>query len=252
MFLITGGGSGIGRALAQSLAAKDREVLIVGRREHLLEETASFSSLITYLHADVSNAKGREKIVNYLNNTKTLEGLIHNAGVIKPIESLTKINESSWQQIMATNLHAPLFLTQSLLEKLQKGRILHIGSASAYFPVAGWAGYCVSKAGLAMLTRCWQLENPDLAVTSVMPGIIDTDMQGLIRDANGMEEEKLNFFKTLHQEKKLLSTATVAAFLSWLLLDTDCEQFRAKEWDIYEKDHHPFWLKSPHQVPNWE
>ncbi len=225
MFLITGGGSGIGRALAQALAASNREVLIVGRREHLLAETASFSSLITYLIADVSTDKGRKKILNHLKNKSSLAGLVNNAGLIKPIESIDSISESSWQQILATNLNAPLFLTQLLLEKLKKGRILNIGSGAAYFPVAGWAGYCVSKAGLAMLTRCWQLEKPELAVASVMPGIIDTDMQGLIRNADCMEEEKLNFFKNLYQEKKLLSTETVAAFLCWLLLDTDCRAF---------------------------
>lgn len=252
MFLITGGGSGIGRALALALAKKNRKVLIVGRRENLLAETASFSSLINYFPADVSTAEGRKQIVAYLDNTNSLEGLVHNAAVIKPIAPVATITESSWQQMMATNLNAPLFLTQLLLSKLKKGRILNISSGAAHFPVTGWAGYCVTKAGLSMLTRCWQLEHPELAITSVMPGIIDTDMQQVIRNADNMDQEKRNFFNHLFQEKRLLSTATVAAFLSWLLLDVDSELYRSKEWDIYEKSHHQSWLKLPQQVPDWE
>lgn len=252
MFLITGGGSGIGRALAHALAARNRKVMIIGRREQVLIETATFSPLISYLCADVSTREGRGQIVTHLHKVSSIDGLIHNAGIIEPITSVATIDESSWQQIMATNLNAPLFLNQLLLDKLQQGRVLHMGSGAAYFPVTGWAGYCVSKAALAMLTRCWQLENQGIAFANVMPGIIDTDMQELIRNAEFMDNEKRNFFKMLKQENRLLSTATVARFLSWLLLDLDKEFYVSKEWDIYDKSHHQFWLVAPHQVPDWE
>ncbi|WP_347251723.1 SDR family NAD(P)-dependent oxidoreductase [Legionella sp.] len=252
MFLITGGGSGIGLALAQALATRDKEVMIIGRRKHTLVEASAFSPLIHYFCADVSTPEGRKQITAHLRELPSLEGLIHNAGIIEPIVSISAIDESAWHQIIATNLDAPLFLTQSLLDKLQHGRVLHIGSGAAYFPVVGWSGYCVSKAGLAMLTRCWQLENPHLAFASVMPGIIDTDMQGVIRHAEFMETEKRNFFHTLKNENKLVSAETVALFLSWLLLDVDRATYVSKEWDIYDKSHHSFWLAAPHQVPHWE
>ncbi|WP_028387726.1 SDR family NAD(P)-dependent oxidoreductase [Legionella fairfieldensis] len=252
MFLITGGGSGIGRALAQALATRGREVLIVGRREEMLAETAAFSSLINYLCADVSTDKGRQHIVTYLATVSSITGLIHNAGIIEPITSIATIEESSWQQIMATNLNAPLFLNQLLLEKLKEGKVLHIGSGVAYFPVKGWAGYCVSKAALAMLTRCWQLESQDAAFASVMPGIIDTDMQAIIRHTPFMDEEQRAFYDSLHQKGHLLSPATVALFLTWLLLDIDKGLYSSKEWDIYDKSHHPAWLVAPHCVPFWE
>ncbi|MBA2657943.1 MAG: SDR family oxidoreductase [Tatlockia sp.] len=251
MFLITGGGSGIGRALAHSLAEKKRKVLIIGRRERLLIETAAFSPLITYLQADVSTHQGRDQILNHLARTESLEGLINNAGLLEPITPVDKIDESSWQQILATNLNAPLFLTQALLSKLKQGRILNIGSGAAYFAIAAWAGYCVSKAGLAMLTRCWQMENPDLLIAHVMPGIIDTEMQTLARQAKQMDEEQRQFYLKLHQEKRLVSTATVAEFLAWLLLEVEPEVYRSKEWDIYEKSHQQAWLYPPYKVPDW-
>lgn len=163
---------------------------------------------------------------------------------------MAALSQSAWQESIAINLNAPLFLTQLLLDKLQQGRVLHIGSGAAYFPVSGWAAYCVSKAGLAMLTHCWQLENPELAITSVMPGIIDTPMQELIRSCVSMNEERRKFFIELYEEKRLLSTATVAAFLCWLLLEVEPGLYRSKEWDIYDKSHHRSWLRAPHQVPS--
>ncbi|MBA2652154.1 MAG: SDR family NAD(P)-dependent oxidoreductase [Tatlockia sp.] len=252
MFLITGGGSGIGRALAHSLALKNKKVLIIGRRIHLLTETAAFSPLITYLKADVSTEEGRQQIVNSLDKTDSLDGLINNAGMVEPITPIANLSETAWQQAIATNLNAPLFLTQSLIAKLQQGRILNISSGAAYFAIAGWAAYCVSKAGLSMLTRCWQLETPKLAIASVMPGIIDTEMQKIARNAKGMDEEHRNFYKRLHQENRLVSTETAAEFLRWLLLDVECELYRSKEWDIYEKSHHQAWLSPAHKVPDWE
>ncbi|CDZ77437.1 Benzil reductase ((S)-benzoin forming) [Legionella massiliensis] len=252
MYLITGGGSGIGRALALALAKRGKKILIVGRREQALVETASFSSLISYHCADVSTDKERKQLVAALAEVHSIDGLVHNAGTIQPISPIESISESAWQQILATNLNAPLFLTQLLIDKLKQGRVLHIGSGAAYFPVAGWSGYCVSKAALSMLTRCWQLEKPNLAMASVMPGIIDTDMQGLIRDAQFMEEEKHDFFINLHRNGLLLSPATVGDFLCWLLLDIEPAVYSSKEWDIYDKSHHQYWLRAPNTVPEWE
>lgn len=248
MYIVTGGGSGIGRELAHALASRGKDVLIIGRRKQALIETAS-SPHITYLVADVSTSSGRQCIYEYLKNTPTLEGLIHNAGVVEPMVAVTAIDEIDWRQVMATNLEAPLFITQLLREKLTGGRVLNMGSGAAYFPIAGWVAYCVSKAGLSMLTRCWQLECKDMAVASVMPGIIDTDMQAKIRHASHMEADKQNFFKQLYETHRLLKPATVALFLCWLLLDIDQEAYVSKEWDIYDKTHHHAWLIPPHTVP---
>lgn len=254
MFVITGGGSGIGRALALSLAESQKHVMIVGRRQALLDETARHSTNIQTCCADISTRDGRTKMVHALQSVPSLEGLIHNAGVVEPIAPIGHIAETDWEQTMATNLNAPLFLTQALLSKLNKGRVLHIGSGAAYFPVVAWAPYCVSKAGLSMLTRACQLEflPENIAFASVMPGIIDTDMQAIIRHAKAMHPKKIDFFKQLYEKDKLLSVETVAAFLSWLLLMISSTEFASKEWDIYDKSHHPHWLKSPHHVPYWE
>lgn len=103
-----------------------------------------------------------------------------------------------------------------------------------------------------MLTRCWQLEEKGIAFASVMPGIIDTPMQAVIREADHMEDEKQDFFKTLKTEERLLDPMTVALFLTWLLIDIPKDQYVGQEWDIYDSSHHSAWLKPPHTVPHWE
>lgn len=250
MFVVTGGGSGIGKSLALALAARGKSVLIIGRKEHQLIDVSDTSDLIDYFVADVSTTKGRQQIVDHVRGFGVLEGVVHNAGIINPITALDKIEESAWQHLMATNVDAPLFLNQKLIHQLPQGRVLHIGSGAAYFPVVGWAAYCSSKAALSMLTRSWQLECTTPAFASVMPGIIDTDMMSTICQSEQMHPEKLNFFKQLKQNNQLLSPETVARFLCWLLLDIETSVYVSKEWDIYDTSHHSSWLPKDHVVPS--
>ncbi|MCC5792206.1 MAG: SDR family NAD(P)-dependent oxidoreductase [Legionellaceae bacterium] len=252
MYLITGGGSGIGQALAWALADRNKAVLIVGRREQALRETAEHRPTIRYCVADVAQAVGRQKLLSELQHCTALDALVNNAGIIEPIAPLAEIGEAEWQRLMATNVDAPLFLTQALLPKLRQGRVLQMGSGAAYFPVVGWGAYCSSKAALSIITRVWQAECPDMAIASVMPGIIDTAMQATIRHSGAMATDKQAFFTDLKEKGQLLDCDTVAAFLCWLLLDTPLERFRSQEWDIYDREHHRHWLVPPHRLVHWE
>ncbi len=252
MFVVTGGGSGIGRYLARALAEHGKEVLIIGRQPATLQATAKSFPLIRCCCADVSTAEGRATITQCLSEVVAIEALVHNAGVIEPIKSLATLEEREWQEILSTNVNAPLFLTQALLTKLVNKRVLHVGSGAAYFPVHGWAGYCTSKAALAMLTRCWQLEQRDIFFTSVMPGIINTSMQEKIRLSTDMDPTKLEYFHHLHQKNHLISPTTVALFLRWLLTKVSNEEYVSRKWDIYDTQFHERWLDTGHHVPHWE
>ncbi len=249
MFVITGGSRGIGKALAKKLVSRGNTVLIIGRNETTLRAVAAENSRLEYCVADVATAEGRCNLLNHLKPVDSIQGLIHNAGTIKPITSMKNLTEEAWIHVMNVNLNAPFFLTQALIQKLIKGRVLHIGSGAAHFPVQGWAPYCVSKAGLAMLTRAWQLECPDIATASVMPGIVATEMQAHIRAAEHQNPDKQQFFQDLYDNNTLITPDTVASFLAWLLLNTDKKRYVSQEWDIYDTSHHKEWLKPPHQVP---
>lgn len=231
------------------MASRDESVLIVGRREAVLKESAAYSTNITYFQADITVEHDRARLEKYLARF-AIKGLIHNAGAIEPIVSLGSITVSEWRHLMMTNVEAPLFLTQQLLPALHNARVLHIGSGAAYFPVAGWGAYCASKAALSMLTQCWQLETKTPAFASVMPGIVETKMLETIRQSSHMQAEKLAFFLKLTQENRLLLPETVALFLTWLLLDTETAVYVSKEWDIYDQSHHAHWLVKPHVVPD--
>ena len=249
MYVITGGGSGLGCALALELTKRQQNVLVVGRNLNNLQATAKQSPHIEYFRADVSSAADRSKLVEKLLGQTNLLGLVHNAGIIDPIIPMTQMHENEWRACMATNLDAPFFLTKALFPVLGKARVLNVGSGAAYFPIKGWSAYCSSKAALAMLTRCWNLEEPDLQIASVMPGIIDTPMQGTIRDSQYMDPDKHAFFLELKNSGRLLTPQTVAAFLVWLLLDVTKAQYGSKEWDIYDTTHHDEWLREPNSVP---
>lgn len=252
MFIITGGGSGIGKALALALAKRGKSVLIIGRREPLLKETAAASALITYLCADVSTQPGLDAIKEYVTNIPYINALVNNAGTIDPIVAIKDLKPEDWHHTLRTNLDAPLFLTQLLHPQLTNGRVLNIGSGAAYFAVQGWTAYCVSKAALSMLTRCWQLESKTVSFASVMPGITDTDMQANARTSSNMDPEQNQFYQRLKDHHRLVNTDTLAEFLTWLLVDIDAKTYSSREWDIYETNHHQHWLKAPHQVLHWD
>lgn len=249
MFVITGGSRGIGRALALSLAAQHHPVLIIGREQKTLDTVAKKNASIQTLAADIATEEGQATLIQALTQYKTLKGFIHNAGAISPIQSIQTLPADAWLHIMNLNLNAPFFLTQALYSQLTGGRVLHIGSGAAHFAVAGWAPYCVSKAGLSMLTKAWQLECPDMATAFVMPGIVATEMQATIRTSTHQHPEKVAFFQNLYDQKQLITPETVASFLTWLLLNVDETRYVSQEWDIYDVSHHPEWLKPPHQVP---
>lgn len=252
MYIVTGGGSGIGRALAWSLAHRNQSVLVVGRREPQLKETAEQSPLITYHQADLSTQDGWDSLKQRCQSFSEIKALVNNAGLIEPIALLKEVQLDAWNHLLNTNLNAVLFLTQMLQSKLAGGRVLNISSGAAHFPIKGWGPYCVSKAALSMLTRCWQEESDSIAYASVMPGIIDTAMQAIARSNLNVDKERAGFYNQLKVKNLLISPETVAAFLTWLLLDIEPQVFSAQEWDIYDKSHHKSWLKAPHVVPQWQ
>jgi benzil reductase ((S)-benzoin forming) len=239
LVLITGGGTGLGRALANELAARGLPVLITGRRAEPLEATATASPRIEAVAADVATPGGRARVVAAV-GARNVRFLVHNAGVLTPVGPLAKMELEAWRHAQAVNVEAPLFLTQALLPRLRGGgRVLHISSGAAHHGYAGWGSYCAGKAALHMLYEVWNLElAPDeFAVGSLRPGVVDTPMQALIRNQSPERFPAVERFRKLKEEGQLRSPEEVAAFAAWVLLETTASDFAAHEWDIGDAAH---------------
>ncbi len=244
--IVTGGGSGIGRAICHILAENGHHVLTVGRRiKKLLETKEEFPGKINILQADVSSEVGRLKIVENIHDSK-IEFLIHNAGIIGEITGIENISLAEWQRVMATNVEAPLFLTQKLLPVLTGGRIMNISSGAAHFAIKGWGAYCTSKSALFMIYNMLntELQDQNIKISSLRPGIVDTEMQGDIRRADLTKMPHLKKFHDLYKDNEMESSERVACFAYWILTKTTDIDFSAKEWDIKDEDHAHYWDKN--------
>ncbi len=242
--VVTGGGTGLGRSLAKHLAvSRGMEVLVVGRRAAPLQETCEAApQQITAVAADVSSPQGRETVVSAVGK-RPVRCLIHNAGVLTPIGPLADVTEQDWNYALSVNVHGPLFLSQALLPQLPGGRILHMSSGAAHAGYPGWGAYCVSKAALHMLYQVLreELRDRDIAVGSLRPGVVDTPMQGLIREQTPDRFPAVARFVELHERGQLEDPDQVAAFTAWLMLDMSAAQYGAQEWSFTDEEHRRLW-----------
>lgn len=242
--VITGGGSGLGQALAWEFAQLNFQVHIIGRRLTALKETQSrFPEEIHCITADISEKSGRELIAEKLTNITHIDYLIHNAGTVEPISPLAEINEQQLQQTLATNCLGPLFLTQLLLPKLKNSRVLHTSSLWAHQATSNFGSYCISKAAFYMCKEVLNLELSDTGILfgSASPGIVDTPMQETIRksDKSGMLRK---YFIQSKEQAHIIDPKVSAKFFRYLLLETAAAEFTQSEWYIYDTKHHKYWL----------
>ena len=243
--LITGGGTGIGRALAERFAAKGWRVTIVGRRLELLQEVArDYPDKISIISADVGSIQDRQKIIAEAKGT--LDLLVHNAAVLGPVGPILDQSPEDWKSHMATNVEGPLFLTQALLPNLvENSRVVNISSGAAHQGIPGWGMYCTSKAALFMLGQLLkdELAQRNIWFGSVRPGIVDTPMQAEIR---ALEPENFPMVEQFRQYKAtgaLVTSELVAQYLEWLLLEVSGPQLGEREWDIRDAEWQSAWQK---------
>ena len=243
--LITGGGTGIGRALAVRFAEKGWRVTIVGRRLNLLQEVArDYPDKISIISADVGSIQDRQKIVSEAKGT--LDLLVHNAAVLGPVGPILDQSPEDWKSHMATNVEGPLFLTQALLLKLvENSRVVNISSGAAHQGIPGWGMYCTSKAALFMLGQLLkdELAQRNIWFGSVRPGIVDTPMQAEIRALEPKDFPMVEQFRQYKATGALVTSELVAQYLEWLLLEVSGPQLGEREWDIRDAEWQSAWQK---------
>jgi meso-butanediol dehydrogenase/(S,S)-butanediol dehydrogenase/diacetyl reductase len=175
--IVTGGGSGIGRAIARMFGAERFQVLVVGRTAARLAETADGCPNLRTLVADITAPGAPAAIVSAaLHHFGRLDVLVNNAGITRPAR-LGEIDRDRACQQVATNLLAPLFLAQEAAPHLGPGGV--IVNITSNPPDRGWptnSVYGSTKVALDFLTRTWALELAPrgIRVVSVAPGPTDT------------------------------------------------------------------------------
>lgn len=177
--LVTGGSRGIGRGIAEKLHREGWQVAITSRSA--ADEAAQRDFLC--LQADNALAENRERAVRaVLEAYGRIDLLVNNAGIAPRVRAdLLDMSEDSMRELLRVNLEGPFFLTQRVARQMieQKGgMIVNITSMSAYTVSVNRGEYCVSKAGLSMMTQLFaaRLAEYGIPVYEIRPGIIRTDM----------------------------------------------------------------------------
>ncbi len=195
--IVTGGGRGIGLAIAQKLAAMGCAVVITGRSgpERYAEALAKLQALgpCLYVQADVAQQQGRQATLSAaLAAFGRVDILVNNAGVAPNVRAdLLEMTEESFDRVLAINTKGNMFMTQAVARQMlaqpapaagNRGVIVNISSCSATVSSTSRGEYCVSKAGIAMLTQLYadRLAAEGIVVHEVRPGVIDTDMTGAV------------------------------------------------------------------------
>jgi uncharacterized oxidoreductase len=182
--LITGGGSGIGRGLAEAFHALGNHVIIAGRRKQALDETTAANPGMTSLPLDIEDpANVRSFAVQVAAQYPALNVLINNAGIMG-IENLAHQNDLAVaESTIAINLLGPIRLTAALLPLLQKqprSTIMNLSSGLAFVPMAPTPTYCATKAAIHSYTQSlrYQLQGSTTEVIELIPPYVATDLMG--------------------------------------------------------------------------
>jgi NAD(P)-dependent dehydrogenase (short-subunit alcohol dehydrogenase family) len=201
--LITGAGRGIGRGIAHELAKLGHNIIVnyagnAQAAEECLAEIQALGGDGITIQADVSLADDRERLVEKaIAAYGAIDLLVNNAGVAPEVRAdLLEASEQSFDRVMSINLKGPFFLTQRVARQMilqvegdriktsGRPRIVIVSSISAYTASINRGDYCVSKAGLSMVTRLFaqRLAEFGINVYEVRPGVIATDMTAGVKE----------------------------------------------------------------------
>ncbi|GAA6200355.1 SDR family oxidoreductase [Aquicoccus sp. SU-CL01552] len=223
--LVTGGGTGIGLAIARALAAGGAQVTITGRRQEVLDEVAGPG--LTGLAMDV---RDEGDVVAKIEAAVAARGPVQicvaNAGIAEG-RALHKTSLEMWRNIMATNLDGAFLTIRESLASMRQtdwGRVLTISSIAGLRGLKGAAGYTASKHGVIGLTRALSEDyiGTPFTFNAICPGYVDTpivsrNVDSIAQRAGVSEEKARDMMVSANRHNRLIAPEEVAAAAMWLV-----------------------------------
>jgi len=225
--LVTGGGSGIGAAVARSLTGAGQRVAICGRRADALRAVAEQTGALD-LTCDISDVGQVEQLIEAVTaEFGALNGLVLNAGIIAP-GGVADLCVEDWQEMVSVNLTGAFLVAKAALPHLiaNRGAVVSVASVAAIRAAAEMGGYAATKAGLTMLTQSLAIDHAHqgLRANVICPGWTVTEMA----DAEMTEfggprgltvREAYDQVTALVPQRRAAGADEVAAVVTWLLSD---------------------------------
>jgi uncharacterized oxidoreductase len=182
--LITGGGSGIGRGLAEAFHKLGNQVIIAGRRKQVLDETTAANPGMASAMLNIEDAASiRAFAAKLVADFPGLNVVIHNAGIMHPENLLTQTDLTDAEATITTNLLGPIRLTTALLPQLVKqpdAAIITVSSGLAFIPMAITPTYNATKAAIHSYGQAlrYQLKSTNVKVLELVPPYVQTELMG--------------------------------------------------------------------------
>ncbi|MCR9081399.1 MAG: SDR family NAD(P)-dependent oxidoreductase [Cyclobacteriaceae bacterium] len=234
LVVITGHSKGLGKALLEHYLSLE-SVKIIGISRSRLDID---SPNLTQVSLDLSDLDVLKNELEGLFPENSYEQiiLVNNAGWIGEIKPIGKMHPREMRMQVNLNLLAPMYLSNAFIKAYKnhpaKKVVCNISSGAATRPVAGWGGYCSTKAALAMFTMVADKESgaSDFRFFSLAPGIVDTDMQEEIRKAAESDFPELQKFLEFKEQGELVKAEEVARKIEYLL--SNPEEFQDVQQDV--------------------
>ncbi|TNF59951.1 MAG: SDR family oxidoreductase [Rhodobacteraceae bacterium] len=223
--LITGGGTGIGLAIARALVAEGAHVTITGRRQEVLEEVAGAG--MTPMAMDVRDEDDVvKKIAGAVDRNGPIQICVPNAGVAEG-KAVHKTTMEFWRNMMATNLDGAFLTIRESLTSMRRtdwGRVITIASLAGLRGLKGAACYSASKHGMIGLTRSLSEDylGTNYTFNAICPGyvatpIVDRNVISIAERAGISQEEALKIMVGSNRHQRLIAPEEVAAAVLWLV-----------------------------------
>jgi NAD(P)-dependent dehydrogenase (short-subunit alcohol dehydrogenase family) len=183
--IVTGGGTGIGRAIALAFGREGAKVALLGRRKKVLEdvanELAQAGAAGKALVCDITKSQAtRGAVEEVVKAFGPVNVLVNNAGILS-VSTVESVSEEEWDKVIETNLKGPFLMARAVLPAMRQaggGSIVNISSVLGLVAMKGRAAYCASKGGVTLLTKAMAMDHAEekIRVNCICPSIVETEL----------------------------------------------------------------------------